>query len=137
MCSSLKDVSTYCHLTNTAYKIMRKNLPGPYTFILPAMKIVPKILITKQKTVGIRVPANAICQQLVETLGNPILTSSATIDPDQEAPAEAYQVEELFGSQVDLIIDSGPVFPLPSTIISMVGEEYEILRVGKGSIDIF
>jgi len=79
MCSSLKDVSTYCHLGNTAYKIMRKHLPGPYTFILPAMKIVPKILITKQKTVGIRVPENAICMQLVEALGNPILTTSAAV----------------------------------------------------------
>jgi tRNA threonylcarbamoyl adenosine modification protein (Sua5/YciO/YrdC/YwlC family) len=137
MCSSLKDLSTYCHMPNMAYKIMRKHLPGPYTFILPAMKIVPKILITKQKTVGIRVPDNAICQQLVQGLGNPILTSSATIGPDQEAPAEAYQVEELFGTQVDLVIDSGPVFPQPSTVISMVGEEYEILRVGKGPIDIF
>lgn len=137
MCSSLKDVSAYCHLPNMAYKIMRKHLPGPYTFILPAMKIVPKILITKQKTVGIRVPDNAICQLLVETLGNPILTSSASIDPNEEAPAEAFQIEELFGSQVDLVIDSGPVYPQPSTVISMIGDEYEILRAGKGSIDIF
>ena len=137
MCSSLKDVSVYCHLPNMAYKIMRKHLPGPYTFILPAMKIVPKILITKQKTVGIRVPANNICQLLVETLGNPILTSSAAIAPEDEAPAEAFQVEELFGPQVDAVIDSGPVYPQPSTVISMVSDKYEILRVGKGSIDIF
>jgi len=137
MCSSLKDVSTYCHLSNTAYKIMRKNLPGPYTFILPAMKIVPKILITKQKTVGIRVPDNAICQNLVEALGNPILTTSAAVPPDEEACPEAFQVEEAFGKLVDLVIDGGPVFANPSTVISMVGEEYEILREGKGRPDIF
>ena len=116
---------------------MRKNLPGPYTFILPAMKIVPKILITKQKTVGIRVPDNTICQHLVEALGNPILTTSAAVPPDEEAAAEAFLLEEAFGRQVDLIIDGGPVFPQPSTVISMIGEEYEILREGKGGLDIF
>jgi len=137
MCSSLKDVSTYCHLTNSAYKIMRKHLPGPYTFILPAMKIVPKILITKQKTVGIRVPGNTICMQLVEALGNPILTTSAAVPPSGEVAAEAFLLEEAFGRQVDLVIDGGPVFPQPSTVISMIGEEFEILREGKGDLDIF
>ncbi len=138
MCSSLKDVSTYCHVSNLAYRVLRKHLPGPYTFILPAMKIVPKIMITKQKTVGLRVPDNAICRALVEALGNPILTTSAQIDAEDDYPREAFQVEEMLGKQVDLVIDGGPLlYPEPSTVISLIGDTPEIIREGKGAIDIF
>jgi len=137
MCSSLKDVSTYCHVSNLAYRVLRTHLPGPYTFILPAMKIVPRIMITKQKTVGLRVPANAICQALVEALGNPILTTSAQVEGCDEYPREAFEVEELFGRQVDVVIDGGPLYPEPSTVISLVGDIPEVLRDGKGAVDEF
>ncbi len=136
MCSSLKKVSTYCSLSNSAYRVMKKNLPGAYTFVLPTLKIVPKIMITKQKTVGIRVPASPICQMLVELLGNPIVTTSAGID-GKELPTNAFEVEQLFGNQVDEIIDGGDVFPMPSSVISLVGEELVILREGKGDTSIF
>jgi len=137
MCSSLKDVSTYCHVSNMAYRVMKKNLPGPYTFILPAMKIVPKILITRQKTVGIRVPDNAISKALVETLGNPILTTSATLPDEDEFASEAYELQQRFGKMVDIIIDGGPLYPLPSTVVSLADDPPEILREGKGDINIF
>ncbi len=134
MCSSLKDVSIYCHLSNVAYRLMRKNLPGAYTFILPTMKIVPKIMTSKQKTVGIRVPDNNICKALVEALGNPILTTSATLDEKTIPAAEAYEFAERLMGQVDLFIDGGPVYPEPSSIISLTGAVPEVLREGKGEL---
>ena len=137
MCSSFKDVSKYCHISNMAYRLMRKHLPGPYTFILPTMKIVPKIMTSKQKTVGIRVPDNAICRALIEELGNPILTTSASSESAELPMAEAYEIEEHMGNQVDVIIDGGPVYPEPSSIISFVGDIPEIVREGKGDISSF
>ncbi len=134
MCSNLKNVSTYCHLSNLAYRLMKKNLPGAYTFILPTMKIVPKIMTSKQKTVGIRVPDNNICQALVEALGNPILTTSATLENEEVLASEAFMLEEQLNGQVDLVIDGGPVYPEPSSIISLTGSTPEILREGKGDI---
>lgn len=137
MCSSLKDVSTYCHISNAAYRLMKKNLPGPYTFVLTTMKIVPKIMTSRQKTVGIRVPDNAICRDLIEALGNPILTTSATLDDDFPISAEAFILEERLGKLVDIIIDGGPVYPEPSSVISLVGSQPEIIRQGKGDISQF
>lgn len=137
MCSSFKNVSTYCHISNVAYRLMKKHLPGPYTFILPTMKIVPKIMTSKQKTVGIRVPDNPICQALTEALGNPILTTSASLEAEELPLAEAYQLEERFGALLDVVIDGGPVYPVPSSIVSLVSDFPEILREGKGNLEQF
>ncbi|MBU0483686.1 MAG: threonylcarbamoyl-AMP synthase [Proteobacteria bacterium] len=137
MCADLKDLSQYCHVSNASYRLMKKNLPGPYTFILPTSKLVPKIMTSKQKTVGIRVPANEICRALIKELGNPILTTSAIVDPDDPPMAEAYEMEERFGRQVDIIIDGGTVFPSPSSIISLVNDEIVVLREGKGDTSVF
>ena len=137
MCSSLKNVNDYGHVSNMAYRIMRKALPGPFTFVLPASKLVPKIMITKQKTVGIRVPDNNICLALIEELENPILTTSAILDKEGDPLSEAYEFDELLGNMIDLVIDGGMVFPDPSTIVSFTGEEPEILRQGKGDVSRF
>lgn len=132
MCADLTDLSKYCLVSNTAYRLMKKNLPGPYTFILPTLKIVPKIMISKQKTVGIRVPDNAICRALIEELGNPILTTSAVVGEDEEPMAEAFEIEARLGNLLDAIIDGGPVYPAPSSVVSLLNDEVEILRHGKG-----
>ncbi len=133
MCSDLKNIARYSHVSNIAYRLMKKNLPGAYTFVLPGTKLVPKIMLTRQKTVGIRVPDNPICLALVKALGNPILNTSATTDTGDHAPlSEAYEVEELYGRQLDLIIDGETVYPDPSTVISLIGDYPEILREGKG-----
>ena len=137
MCSSLKNVSDYGNVSNVAYRIMRKALPGPFTFVLQATKLVPKIMITKQKTVGIRVPRNNICLELIEALGNPILTTSAILDKEGLPLSEAYEFEELLGNVVELVIDGGMVYPDPSTIVDFSGGEPEILRQGKGDISQF
>ena len=137
MCSSLKNVSDYGHVSNMAYRIMRKALPGPFTFVLPAAKIVPRIMITKQKTVGIRVPQNNICLELIEALGNPILTTSAILDSEGPALSEAYEFEAQLGNLVELVIDGGMVYPDPSTVVDFSGDEPEILRHGKGDISLY
>ncbi|WPD22043.1 MAG: L-threonylcarbamoyladenylate synthase [Candidatus Electrothrix aestuarii] len=137
MCSSLKNISEYAHVGNTSYRLMRKHLPGPYTLVLPGSKLVPKIMLTKQKTVGIRVPDSPICLAVIEEFGNPLLNSSAILEEHVEPVIDAFDVEELFGNDVDLIIDGGEVFPNPSTVISLLTEQPEILREGKGDISPF
>ena len=97
----------------------------------------PKITLTKQKTVGIRVPDNPICQAMIEELGNPILTTSAQGEDRDRLVIDALDVEDLFGGQIDLIIDGGEVYPEPSTVISLLGDAPEILREGKGDPDMF
>ncbi|MDH3348589.1 MAG: L-threonylcarbamoyladenylate synthase [Desulfobulbaceae bacterium] len=135
MCSGLKNISEYGHVGNTAYRIMRKNLPGPYTFVLSGSKLVPKIMLTRQKTVGIRVPDNPICLAIISLLGNPILNTSATMQEKPEILVhDSRDVEELFGSQLDLIVEGGPIYPDPSTVISIIDDIPEILRHGKGDI---
>jgi tRNA threonylcarbamoyl adenosine modification protein (Sua5/YciO/YrdC/YwlC family) len=94
-------------------------------------------MLTKQKTVGIRVPDNPICLAIIEELGNPILNTSALREDHLEPELDAFDVDALFGKQVDLIIDGGEVYPDPSTVISLITDQPEILREGKGDISSF
>lgn len=137
MCSGLKNISEYAHVSNTAYRLMKKNLPGAYTFVLPGSKLVPKIMATKQKTVGIRVPAHPICLLLLETLDSPIVNTSIPLEKDQPPPVEAYEIEIILGNRVDVIIDGGPAYPDPSSLIDLCGVFPEVLRQGKGDITPF
>lgn len=137
MCSSLKDISEYGHVSNTAYRLMKKNLPGAYTFVLPGSKLVPKIMSTKQKTVGIRVPDHPICLLLLETLGHPIINTSIPVEDERPVPTEAYEIDMILGPRVDIIIDGGPVYPDPSSLIDLTGDSPQILRQGKGDITSF
>jgi tRNA threonylcarbamoyl adenosine modification protein (Sua5/YciO/YrdC/YwlC family) len=137
MCSDLKNISEYSHVGNTAYRLMRKCLPGPYTFVLVGTKLVPRIMLTKQKTVGIRVPNHAISLALVRGLGNPILNTSAMMETGGQLPLDGYDVNDLFCNQVDLIIDGGQIIPNPSTVVSLIDDRPEILREGKGDISLF
>ncbi|MDZ7640614.1 MAG: L-threonylcarbamoyladenylate synthase [Desulfurivibrio sp.] len=136
ICADLKDISNYAHVSNTGYRVMRKSLPGPYTFVLPATKLVPKIMMSKQKTVGIRVPDNRICLELVAGLGNPILTTSAAPDDPDSRQLQAFEVEERYGQLVDYTIDGGPLSEAqPSTVVSLVDDELTVLRPGKGDLE--
>jgi len=137
MCSDLKNISEYSHVGNTAYRLMRKCLPGPYTFVLPGTKLVPRIMLTKQKTVGIRVPDHAISLALVKGLGNPILNTSAMLETGGRLPLDGYDVNDLFCNQIDLIIDGGQIVPSPSTVVSFIDDRPEILREGKGDVSLF
>jgi tRNA threonylcarbamoyl adenosine modification protein (Sua5/YciO/YrdC/YwlC family) len=137
MCFDLTDISRYAHVSNTAYRLLKRNLPGPYTFVLPGSKLVPKVMATKQKTVGIRVPSHPICQALLESLGNPIINTSVQLEDDETLLAEPYMIEEYIGNRIDLIIDGDPVYPDPSSVIDLTGDYPEILREGKGDVNPF
>ncbi len=137
MCYDLTNISKYAHVSNTAYRLLKKNLPGPYTFVLPGTKLVPKVMTTKQKTVGIRVPENVICRTLLEELGSPIINTSIPVGDDTVPPTEAFEIEMLLNNHVDVIIDGGPVYPDPSSVIDLTGDSPEVLREGKGDVNPF
>lgn len=137
MCSDLTDISQYAHVSNTAYRLLKKNLPGPYTFVLPGTKLVPKVMATKQKTVGIKVPKHPIARLLLETLGNPIVNTSVQLEDDDAILAEPFEIEEYIGNRIDLIIDAGAIYPDPSSLIDLTGDSPEILREGKGDVTPF
>ena len=113
---------------------MRRLLPGPYTFILEGSNQVPKMMLTKRKTAGIRVPDNPICMALVNTLNRPIISTSAAT-PEGESFNEPWLIDAHFGKQIDLIIDGGPVPGIPSSVISLINDDPLILRAALGSVD--
>lgn len=137
ICSDLSHLSDYSKpLNNTIFKIMKSVLPGPYTFILNASNKVPKLLSSKKKTVGIRVPDNNIIREIVRELGNPILSKSIK-DEDQiiEYTTDPELINERYGDLVDIVIDGGFGDNEPSTILDCTGDEIEIIRKGKGIVD--
>ncbi len=138
LCSSLSNISQYATVSDRAYRIMKHLIPGPYTFLLPASKQVPKLVMSpKRKTTGIRVPDNVLCQALLESLGNPVISTSAHIrDEDGEYPTVNVEKAYLFDaleSQVDIIIDNGidPGFNV-STILDFATDKPEVIRQGLG-----
>jgi tRNA threonylcarbamoyl adenosine modification protein (Sua5/YciO/YrdC/YwlC family) len=139
VCYDLSHLSVYAKNVSTpVFKLMKKTLPGPYTFILNASSKVPKILKVKKKKVGIRIPNNRIPREIVKELGNPIVTTSLH-DDDQilEYATDPELIYEQYKNQVDLIIDGGYGDNQASTIIDYSGEELEIIREGKGEINKF
>jgi len=136
ICSDLKDISRYAYVSNYAYKMMKRLLPGPYTFILKATKLVPKIAMTKQKTVGIRIPDNKICLSLVRELGHPIISTSV-YKPNEGLYNDPTEIEERFGKQLDLVIDGGVIVAEHSSIIDLTDEFSKVIRKGKGDVSLF
>jgi len=136
ICSDLKDISRYAYVSNYAYKMMKRLLPGPYTFVLKATKLVPKIAMTKQNTVGIRIPDNKICLALVKELGHPIISTSV-YKPDEGLFNEPAEIEERFGKQLDLVIDGGVIVAEHSSIIDLTGDSPKVIRKGKGDVSLF
>ncbi len=136
ICPDLKELSHYARVTNYAYKTLRRLLPGPYTFVLEGSREVPKMMLTRRKTAGIRVPDHPICQAITQALGHPLLSTSAT-DHEGRILKDAWEIEELLGKQIDLIVDGGPVSGLPSSVVSLVDDIPEVLREGAGPVEEF
>ena len=130
LCDSLKEVSRYALVSNYAYKTMKRLLPGPYTFIMEGTRLVPKIMLTKRKTVGIRVPDNSICLDIIRTFGRPIISTSAVFDDPQS-------IKEAYGSFLDVIIDGGVLYQSPSSVVSLIDDIPEVIREGKGDVSGF
>jgi len=130
VCDSLKEISRYALVSNYAYKTMKRLLPGPYTFVLEGTKLVPRIMLTRRKTVGIRVPDNKITLGIVRTFGRPIISTSAGYD-------DPLTIKEAYGSYLDIVIDGGVFDQSPSSVVSLINDTPEIIREGKGDVSSF
>jgi len=139
VCSDLSHLSEFTRaIPNHIFRVMKKALPGPYTFILEANGNVPKLLKQNKKTVGIRVPNNAICKEIVEALGNPLISTSLVDMSDDivEYFADPEIINQQYEDKVDLIIDGGFGNIYPSTVIDCSQDVIEVLREGLGSLDV-
>jgi tRNA threonylcarbamoyl adenosine modification protein (Sua5/YciO/YrdC/YwlC family) len=131
ICKDLKDITQYAYVSNQAYKIMRRCLPGPYTFILPSTSQTPKRLSHKRRTVGIRIPDNALIQSLILTLGSPLINTSVPAGPD-EILNDPYEIERRIGNDLDLILNGGILISEPSTVVDLTDYAPQIIREGAG-----
>ncbi|OIN59588.1 L-threonylcarbamoyladenylate synthase [Arsenicibacter rosenii] len=136
ICYDLSHIADYARVDNQAFKLMKRLLPGPFTFILNASNSVPKLLNTNKRTVGIRVPDHEIPRRIVRELGNPIITTTIK-DEDEiiEYPTDPEIIFERFQHQVDIVIDGGYGGNVPSTIINATDYDFEVVRQGLGEID--
>jgi tRNA threonylcarbamoyl adenosine modification protein (Sua5/YciO/YrdC/YwlC family) len=133
LCPDLSDVSRYAVVSKFAYRTMKQLTPGPFTFVLTATRLVPEMMQTKQRQVGIRVPQAPLMLAIASKLGRPIVTTSAT-DADEQVLIDARDIKEALGSRLDLILDGGVQPNEPSTVVSLIDDRIEVLRQGKGII---
>jgi tRNA threonylcarbamoyl adenosine modification protein (Sua5/YciO/YrdC/YwlC family) len=132
LCSDLKELSQYAVLSNSAYRILRRLLPGPYTFILPATPLVPKVMLTPQKMVGARIPDSRIVRDMVEGLGRPLISTSATME-DGTVLNDPEDIEKRFRGKIDIVIaEECP--GQPSSIVDLTGDEPVLIRQGLGDL---
>ena len=129
----IKDISTYAILTDFAFQVLKSTLPGAYTFILNAKRIVPRLLMTGKKEVGVRMPDHPVPLSLVNLLGRPIINTTAKVI-GQDAPCDPKDIERYFGGQIAFVIDGGLIIGEPSTVVSLVDDRVNVLRAGKGPL---
>lgn len=136
LCNNLSHLSDYTKAISTPlYRFLKQYVPGPYTFILEANKKVPKLLRTRKDTVGIRVPNNVVSHTLLKALGHPILSTSLPLADDEHILTDPDEINEMYGHQVDLVVDGGIGGAIPSTIVDCTGPEPVVLREGLGPIE--
>jgi len=135
VCSDISDISRYAVISDLAYRNMKRLLPGPYTWVLPATKQVPKKLHSKRKEVGIRIPDNRICLELVKKLGHPLLSAGAGERELDLTGVNPYELDAHFGDQVDFILDGGMCKDTYSTVLQVDENGVEIIRQGLGKVD--
>jgi tRNA threonylcarbamoyl adenosine modification protein (Sua5/YciO/YrdC/YwlC family) len=138
VCRDLSDLGIYARVSNSAYRLLKAATPGPYTFVLQATKEVPRRLVNpKRKTIGLRVPDNAICSALLSELGEPIMSSSLIL-PGHESPlTDPLEMRDLLEKQVDLIIDGGFCGVESTSVIVLEDDQPVILREGRGDLSLF
>lgn len=133
MCSDLSELSEYTRVDNSAFRLLKNNTPGPYTFIFKGSKVVPKRLLNpKRKTIGIRVPDNNIAQALLAELGEPIMSTTLIMPGAETAEFDPEHIRDILEHQVDLIINGGHLGERPTTVIDFSNDDVEIIRVGEG-----
>lgn len=134
--AGLSQVSEYCRMDNDTFKLLKRNLPGPFVFLLAASSRMPDKALSKRKTIGVRIPDNVVARAIVERLGCPMLTTSVRIDDGEtEYATDPELIEERFGREVALVVDGGIGEALPTTVVDLTGDEPEIVRSGKGELD--
>ncbi|MBF0785184.1 threonylcarbamoyl-AMP synthase [Muribacter muris] len=132
VCSDLSELSNYALVTNQSYRLIKNNVPNPYTFILPATKEVPRRLLTKRKTIGIRVPDNAIALVLIAALSEPILSCSLMLPDETITQSDPDMIRDYLEHQVDLIIHGGYLGQAPTTVVDLTQDSPDIIRIGSG-----
>ena len=138
VCSDLSEISTYARVDNWAYRMLKAMTPGPYTFILPATREVPKRLQhPKRRTIGLRVPDHSLVRAVLEALGEPIMSSTLLLPGDDLPLTDPYEIEERIGHEIDLIIDAGPTGIEPTSVIDLSQDTVEVLRIGRGDVSAF
>jgi len=133
ICTDLSEIARYAKVSNYAFKLLKRLLPGPYTFVMEANSVVPDLLQTKQKTVGIRIPDNKICLAIVKELGHPIVTTSANLS-GEDPIGNPWQVENDMGKLLDFVVDGGDLTADVSSVVSIIGDFPEVLRKGVGDV---
>jgi tRNA threonylcarbamoyl adenosine modification protein (Sua5/YciO/YrdC/YwlC family) len=135
VCRDLSEIATYARVDNTVYRLLKHCTPGPYTFILRATSEVPRRLMhAKRKTVGLRVPDNAIAQALLADLGEPMMSVTLIMPGDEYPLIDPYEIRELLQNEVDLVIDGGYCGMEATTVVDLVDEAPLVMRAGKGDI---
>jgi len=135
VCRDLSEISLYARVDNWAYRLMKSLTPGPYTFILQATREVPKRLQNpKRRTIGLRVPDNAIVQAVLDSLGEPIMSSTLQLPGDDMPISDSAEIDGRIGHAIEMIVDGGPVGIEPTSVIDLSGGAVEILRVGRGDV---
>ena len=136
LCSDLSEVARYAVVENRNYRILRHHLPGKYTFILPASREVPKVVQSKRRTVGVRIPDSPVCLALVRELGHPLITTTATreIESEKSSANDPDEVMRVFGRLVDVFLDAGAIYEQPSTVVDLTGSEPVVVREGSGDV---
>lgn len=131
ICADLAEISRYAIVENAAYRVLRRKTPGPFTFVLPATRLVPDLVLRRQKTVGIRVPQSPIALEIVRRLEHPLISTSAAT-PDGEVLIDPKDIKDKLGHGLDLILDAGYRPNEPSTVVDLTGPEPRVVRQGKG-----
>ena len=137
VCHDLSDISLYAMVSNQSYRLIKNNTPNPYTFILPATKELPRRLMTKRKTIGIRVPDNAIALALLEALGEPILSCSLMLPHTEVTESDPDEIRDYLEKRVELIIHGGYFGQQPTTVVDLTDETPVIIREGAGDLTPF
>lgn len=134
ICSNFSQMSKYAKISNFSYKIMKHYLPGPYTFIMEGTRLLPKVTLTKRKTIGIRMPQNNIVLDLAKEYGDPILNTGISVNMEETMIVRPIDIEQKYGQDVDIIIDGGEMPYNESSIVAFIDERIEIIRKGLGDL---
>ena len=132
--NELGEISTYASMGNRVFRTMRRLLPGPYTLVLHASQGIPKTARNRDHEVGIRMPDHAVCRMLVDLLGEPLLSSSVSSADEEPDMEHADELEKRYRGDVGVVIDAGPIWPDPSTVLRGSGDRLEVLREGQGAV---